>query len=170
MSEEKLRADEIEILRPEIKDLEAVFAFWRAQHELHYNLDPIYYKPNSPELDKLAREYFQKTITTDSPHILIAKLHDQIVGFITFAEKDAGSAGIEAFASNFSKYVEVIDLFVDDQIRGRNVGTHLMSKVQEHCQKIGMPNMKVEVAASNQRAQSFYGRLGYVTRQVEMYK
>ena len=169
MDEEKLRAEEVEILRPEIKDLEAVFGFWRAQHELHYNLDPVYYKPNSAELDTLAREYFQKTITTDSPHILIARLQDKIVGFITFEEKGTGS-GIEEFASNLSSYEEVIDLFIEDKFRGKNVGTQLMTKVQEHCQRVGLPNMKVEVAASNTRARRFYERLGYGVKQVEMFK
>lgn len=169
MDEEKLRAEEVEILQPEIKDLEAVFGFWRAQHELHYNLDPVYYKPNSPELDTLAREYFQKTITTDSPHILIARLQDKIVGFITFEEKGTGS-GIEAFASSLSRYEEVIDLFIEDKFRGKNIGAHLMTKAQEHCQNTGLPNMKVEVAASNTGAQRFYERLGFSVKQVEMFK
>lgn len=161
--------EEIEILRPEIKDLENVFNLWRAQHELHYNLDPVYYKPNSPELDLLARECFQKIITTDSPHILIAKAQNKIIGFITFGERGTG-LGIEAFASNLSSYVEVIDLFIEDKFRGKNIGVYLMAQAQEFCQKAGLPNMKVEVAASNARAQRFYERLGFGTRQVEMFK
>ncbi len=170
MDEENLRAEEIEILRPEIKDLETVFNSWRAQHELHFKLDPAYYKPNSPELDALAREYFQKTIATDSPHILIAKLQDEIVGFITFEEKSTGSTGIESFASNVSNHVEIIDLFIDERSRGRKVGTHLMTKVQEHCQRVSLPNMKVEVAALNTGAQRFYEQLGFTHHQVEMFK
>lgn len=77
MDDEKLTPPIIEVSRPNIEDLEAVFGFWRAQHELHYKLDPIYYKPNSPELDRMAREYFEKVINTDSPHILVARLQDR---------------------------------------------------------------------------------------------
>lgn len=168
MDDEKLKPAVVEISRPGIEDLEGVFGLWRAQHELHYDLDPAYYKPNSPELDKLAREYFEQVINTDSPHILVARLSNRIVGFITFDEKRAGS-GIETFASNLADHVEVIDLFIDEKFRGKNVGTQLMAKVQEHCQRVGLPNMKVEVATANTKALRFYEKLGFVSRQVEMF-
>ena len=45
-----------------------------------------------------------------------------------------------------------------------------MTKAQEHCQNAGLPNMKVEVAASNTGAQRFYERLGFIVKQVEMFK
>lgn len=168
MDDEGLKTAAIEISRPKKEDLETVFGFWRAQHELHYNLDTTYYKPNSSELDKLAREYFEKVIDTDSPHILVARLSNRIVGFITFNEKRAGS-GIETFASNLADHVEVIDLFIDEEFRGKNVGTQLMTKVQEHCQRAGLPNMKVEVATANTKALQFYEKLGFVPRQTEIF-
>jgi len=162
--------ESLEVFRPELKDFETVFGFWRAQHELHYNLDPVYYKPNSTELDKLAKEYFTKTITTDSPHILVAKFQNQLIGFVTFNEKKSDLIGIEAFASNCSSYVEVIDLFIDDKFRGKRMGEQLMIKAQEYCQKEGLPKMMVEVAVANSGAQRFYTRLGFVTQQVKMFK
>ncbi len=169
MNEEQLNAAAIEISRPTEEDLKAVFGFWRAQHQLHYELDPAYYKPNFPELDYLAREYFEKLIKTDSPHILVARLPGRIVGFITFDEKKPGS-GIETFASNLADHVEIIDLFIDENLRGKKVGTQLMTEVQKHCQKVGMLNMKVEVATSNTDALAFYKKLGFVPRQTEMFK
>lgn len=168
MDNEKLKAASVEISRPKQEDLEAVFGFWRAQHELHYQLDPAYYKPNSPELDILAREYFEKAINTDDPHIRVARLQNRIVGFITFEEKRSGS-GIETFAANLSDHVEVIDLFIDEEFRSQNIGTQLMADVQRHCQKVGITNIKAEVSTFNTKALSFYERLGFVPRQVEMF-
>lgn len=169
MDDEKLKTAVIEISQPRIEDLEAILGFWRAQHELHYKLDPVYYKPNSPELDKLAREYFERAINSGSPHILIAKMPDRIVGFITFDEKRAGS-GIETFASNLSDHVEIIDLFVDKELRGKTVGTQLMMKVEEHCQRVGLPNIEVEVATTNTEARKFYEKLGFVSQQTKMFR
>lgn len=175
---EVLRKEDIEILKPDIKDLDAVFDLWYAQHELHYNLDPDYYWPNMPNrrttsvLSVLARQYFEKAIKDEYPNnkILIAKLEGKIVGFITYNEHHVEQGQIERFATQYSTYVEVIDLFVDEQTRGRNIGAHLMSKVEDYCREVGMQNMKVEVAAPNTRAQHFYERLGFAPKQVEMFK
>lgn len=160
----------MKIVQVKINDLDVVLDFWKAQHELHFKLDSDYYKPNSPKLDKLAKDYFEKTIVSNTPHILVAKIQNKVVGFITFDEKRSDLSGIEAFASNCSSYVEVIDLFIDEEFRGKNIGKSLMEKAEEYCQKVGLHKILVEVAAANIGAQSFYKKLGFILQQTKMFK
>ncbi len=168
LGSEKIAPHQIEILKPELTDLPAVLEMWKKQHDLHLVLDPEYYTENSERLDEDARGYFREAVQKDRPHIRIAKLQGQIVGFITYT-KSAPEPGIATSGSNVASHVEVVDLFVEDSVRNRNIGQHLMSPVIDYAKQEGIKNIMVEVSASNPGAQRFYERSGFIPRQVKSY-
>lgn len=55
-------------------------------------------------------------------------------------------------------------------MRSRNIGTQLISEVQKYCQKVGMPNIKVEVATQNTRSLRFYEQRGFTNRQSILFR
>lgn len=162
----------VEILKPKLADLPSIVALWHQQHDYHLNLDPNFYAPNSPELDREARKYFKQAIKSNQPNILVAKLTGGIVGFITFEKHPSTSPqkDIAYYGSNIRRYGEVIDLFVVDSARGSSVGTLLMKRAEEYFQKEGIPQMMVEVSAPNEGALRFYRRLDFSDRQTLLFK
>ncbi len=60
------------------------------------------------------------------------------------------------------KGVYVSDLFVMDHVRGRNIGEQLLRYTLGEGRKMGAGFVKLEVDRTNEGAQRFYKRLGFV--------
>jgi ribosomal protein S18 acetylase RimI-like enzyme len=60
------------------------------------------------------------------------------------------------------KGVYVSDLFVMDHVRGRNIGEQLLRFTLGEGKKLGAGFVKLEVDRTNEGAQRFYKRLGFV--------
>lgn len=165
---EKTSPYQIEISRPELADLPTVLAMWKQQHDLHLALDPNYYTVDSPQLDRDAEEYFREAIENDNPHIRIAKLQRQTVGFVTY-EKSSPVPGIATSGSKVAHHVEVVDLFVEEPARNKNVGQQLMTAAIDFAKQQGIKSVVVEVSSHNPAAQRFYERMGFAPEQVKSY-
>ena len=56
---------------------------------------------------------------------------------------------------------EVVELFVNERVRGRGLGRHLLSAVEQSLQKAGASRITLDVSSRNIAAMRFYERQGY---------
>ena len=64
----------------------------------------------------------------------------------------------------------ILELFVEQDIRGKNVGTLLMKEMEKYFKKNKCNIIKVEVFKPNVRAHRFYEKCGYEERLIDMVK
>lgn len=155
----------LSIEKPSLKDMDAIIALWKEQHDYHYGLDPIYYKSWSA-VEHEVREHVRRLILQNTPYLLGAKIGEKWVGYITFSQ------GSEAyFDVSIQDFGEILELIVTKEMRGHRIGEALISEVQEkYFQPAGITYMKILCSATNQGAQRFYKRLGCSARQIIFYK
>ena len=84
---------------------------------------------------------------------------------VLLAEMDGDTAGFLSFTWEYSiwlggKYMNIDDLFVYEQFRGKSIGKILMKKAQAHCLSQGVLHLRWEVEENNVAAIDFYQGLG----------
>ncbi len=57
--------------------------------------------------------------------------------------------------------LHLLNLTVAPEHQGRGLGSRLMQALHQHAQRLGLPEVFLEVRASNGRARALYARLGY---------
>jgi ribosomal protein S18 acetylase RimI-like enzyme len=155
----------ITITKPTIYDIDQLIPIWEQQFGYHHNLDSYYYVANSEALNKQFKLYLEHSISNDKPYILIAKEADTILGFITYSIEEE-----TYFDTNITRYGSIKELCVDEDKRGKGIGTQLMTAVEDFFASHGLSDICVNSAALNKNAMAFYEKLGYHTKRVAMYK
>lgn len=84
---------------------------------------------------------------------------------VLLADWDGETAGFVSFTYNYSlwlssQYMNIDDVFVCEEHRGRKVGEALMLAARTVCTESGLSRMRWEVQADNEDAIRFYERLG----------
>ncbi len=83
---------------------------------------------------------------------LLAEIDEKAVGFVSFIWEYSIWLG--------KKYMNLNDLYVREQYRGRGIGAMLMKKMQRLCLSHGVYHIRWEVEENNQKAIDFYKNLG----------
>jgi ribosomal protein S18 acetylase RimI-like enzyme len=88
---------------------------------------------------------------------------------VTVAEDDKGLLGACLALMTFSTWrgtrgLYIVDLFVDERVRGRNVGRELMKQAARRGLAKGARFIKLEVDTGNQGAARFYERIGFARK------
>lgn len=78
----------------------------------------------------------------------VAELEEKVVGFIV--------GDLRSYSHG-----HVVSIAVDDQYRGKGIGTCLMKTLVEKFKKMGVKIVRLEVAVSNTAAQSIYKKMGF---------
>ncbi len=86
--------------------------------------------------------------------VLVATRGDRIAGW-------AAVCTDEPFVEGFGAHLE--GLVVDETVRSRGVGAHLMEAVEAWARKRGCNEMRVQSNVVRRRAHAFYERHGYAT-------
>lgn len=81
------------------------------------------------------------------------------------AEYDGKVAGYLSYTWNYSiwngkNYMNMDDLFVWEEFRGKKIGEQLMQSAKDLCEDSGINSIRWEVQQDNSKAISFYNRLG----------
>lgn len=97
--------------------------------------------------------YAEGVLASDSKRVYVAQEGPTIVGFVClfFAEKPWGRA------------CEIETLVVDEDARGKAVGTKLMRRAEEVAREEGALAMRVDVLHTNVEGRRFYEADGYRT-------
>lgn len=155
----------ITITKPILAEIDDLIPLWEQQYQYHYDLDSYYYVANSAELSQKFKDYLRESINYDNPNILIARDENKIVGFITYCIEHESY-----FDTNITHYGFVKELCVDEHARGKNIGTKLLTVVEEFFISQHVFDIKLISSAFNKDALAFYDRLGYSNRHATLFK
>lgn len=165
----KKSVDGLSIFEAVSDNVPTLVQLWIEQHNYHVEKDQDYYEPTSEKNIHDAREYFRNAVENGKPQILLAKIGDNIIGFISF-EVVTRSPGVAKSGSKIKEYGEVVDLFVKSSHRSQGIGEQLMIRAEQYFHGQEVKFMMVEVSSSNPGAQKFYEKGGFKPLQVEMFK
>ena len=119
---------------------------------VHHNGRPDLFKANCR---KYTDSELEELIKDDARPIFVAD-EDGVLGYAFCVIKETKKNNILADI----KTLCIDDLCVDENIRGKHVGTALYNYVKEYAKEIGCYNVTLNVWSCNESAQQFYERQG----------
>jgi len=131
-------------------------------------IDPLKRLRRLPEYGEIYIDNLLKKITEGKGIIYIAEFENIPVGMIAgIIEEFTKNDEIECIPS---KPARILELIVLEKYRGKNIGSLLMNKIEEYFKIQNCDIVHVEVFEPNKRTHSFYQKLGYNDRVIDMLK
>ena len=154
--------DTITIRKPQDTDLDELNRLLKVQWDFHHEIDSTYYVPRlkAGEAD-IKRDFLDKK----DHYCLVALDGDRSIGFIIFV-----TAKAEHGDTNIQEYVEVYELILDENYRGRGIGKLLLNAVEEQAREMGFEWVSLYCSSYNENALGFYEKSGYADRQRLLFK
>ncbi|HRN96215.1 MAG TPA: GNAT family N-acetyltransferase [Candidatus Levybacteria bacterium] len=131
-------------------------------------IDSLHRIQNNSGYFELSVQETLENVAKYNGKILFAEIDNQIIGMICGviweqSEKNKLEIGEHTLG-------EILDLYVDDNYRGQDIGTELLSKMENHFKDNGCDSMWVGVFAENSGARNAYKKFGFNEREVGMLK
>jgi len=140
-------------------DHPAVERLLRQIAQLHASLRPEIFRAGSR---KYGEEQFSAMLSDSGTPILVAENeHGEVLGYAMLQVKSVG-ADHPVLLPRVFLYLD--DLCVDENTRGRGVGTALMEAVRALAKSRGIEKIEVNVWECNDAAMRFYEGLGFTTQ------
>ncbi|MCI5591883.1 MAG: GNAT family N-acetyltransferase [Oscillospiraceae bacterium] len=154
---------DIVIRRAEEKDLQKVDELLFQVNKVHSDARPDLFKPGAKKYtDAELKEIFQN----DKTPVFVACINGEVVGyaFCIFKQfvNDNNLTDIKTL------YID--DLCVDENVRGRHIGTALYEYVLSYAKQNGFYNVTLNVWADNPGAVKFYEKIGLRVQKIGMEK
>lgn len=132
------------------------------------DIDPLHRQVISPGYGEAYTNKLLKAVSEKSGKIYFAVSDNKIIGFIagTIQPEEKGGT-LEVVPS---KPAWIRELFVDDEFRGKGVGSILMEVLEKYFKEMGCDVVLVGVFAPNTETHSFYEKKGYIDRDITMLK
>ena len=111
---------------PQIEDFNRVNELAKQVHELHVNWRPDLFLSVD---EVIVKENFKEMI--QAKEIFVAKIKDEIVGYITFNIKEKDNPSMR-----YRKQLQIEAICVDEKSRGKGIGTELL----KYAKKFGKEN------------------------------
>ena len=140
------------IRRADKRDMEKIKDLLNQVLTVHHNGRPDLFKANCR---KYTDSELEELIKDDARPIFVAD-EDGVLGYAFCVIKETKNNNILADI----KTLYIDDLCVDENIRGKHVGTALYNYVKEYAKEIGCYNVTLNVWSCNESAQQFYERQG----------
>ncbi|OUO93858.1 GNAT family N-acetyltransferase [Cloacibacillus sp. An23] len=134
------------------RDIPQIMRLYRQIIARLYELAPLY--RTNEEQDE---SFIKDTITSDKSDILIAEEEGAALGFALLQSRE--SAKLAGVAQR--RYAFLMDICVDEKLRGRGVGSALLAACEEWARGRGLEYMELNVLEANAAARRLYERAGY---------
>lgn len=109
-----------------------------------------------------AEKFYGNQTEAKDAAVLVAEFENKIVGF-AYLQYEAMN-----YAALLVNAVWLHDLYVDESVRGQNIGKALIEKSAAVAQELGADKLMLSVAAKNENAKAFFERKGFKETMVEM--
>jgi ribosomal protein S18 acetylase RimI-like enzyme len=107
------------------------------------------------------RRWVEGSTTSEAGTAFVCVAGNDVVGYVSVSST-------EHFAGERDAYIG--ELIVDERFEGRGVGRQLVDAAEEWARGAGYRCITLHTGAANERARSFYRRLGYVEEDVKLTK
>ncbi len=151
------------IRRAENKDLDSINKLLCQVLMVHYNGRPDIFKPNAK---KYKDDELLEIIADDKRPIFIAEENGEVLGyaFCIFQQHINNNILTDI------KTLYIDDLCVNEECRGKHIGSKLYEYVLDFAKNEGCYNVTLNVWACNESALRFYEKMGLVPQKIGMEK
>ena len=152
----------MQIRRATLTDIDGITKLLYEVHKVHSDKRPDLFKVGSK---KYTNEELAKIIVDDNRPIFVYVDNDDILGyaFCVFIKNNSNS-----LTDILTLYID--DLCVDENARGKKVGTSLYNYVLQFAKDAGCYNVTLNVWACNNSALKFYEKCGLSVQKIGMEK
>lgn len=152
----------MQIRRSTLTDIDGINKLLYEVHKVHSDKRPDLFKVGSK---KYTNEELAKIIVDDNRPIFVYVDNDDILGyaFCVFIKNNSNS-----LTDILTLYID--DLCVDENARGKKVGTSLYNYVLQFAKDAGCYNVTLNVWACNNSALKFYEKCGLSVQKIGMEK
>ncbi len=152
----------MQIRRATLTDIDGINKLLYEVHKVHSDQRPDLFKVGSK---KYTNEELAKIIVDDNRPIFVYVDNDDILGyaFCVFIKNNSNS-----LTDILTLYID--DLCVDENARGKKVGTSLYNYVLQFAKDAGCYNVTLNVWACNNSALKFYEKCGLSVQKIGMEK
>ena len=152
----------MQIRRATFNDIDGINKLLYEVHKVHSDKRPDLFKVGSK---KYTNEELAKIIVDDNRPIFVYVDNDDILGyaFCVFIKNNSNS-----LTDILTLYID--DLCVDENARGKKVGTSLYNYVLQFAKDAGCYNVTLNVWACNNSALKFYEKCGLSVQKIGMEK
>ena len=152
----------MQIGRATLTDIDGINKLLYEVHKVHSDKRPDLFKVGSK---KYTNEELAKIIVDDNRPIFVYVDNDDILGyaFCVFIKNNSNS-----LTDILTLYID--DLCVDENARGKKVGTSLYNYVLQFAKDAGCYNVTLNVWACNNSALKFYEKCGLSVQKIGMEK
>ena len=152
----------MQIRRATLTDIDGINKLLYEVHKVHSDKRPDLFKVGSK---KYTNEELEKNIVDDNRPIFVYVDNDDILGyaFCAFIKNNSNS-----LTDILTLYID--DLCVDENARGKKVGTSLYNYVLQFAKEAGCYNVTLNVWACNNSALKFYEKCGLSVQKIGMEK
>ena len=112
------------------------------------------------DVDEVPEDGFRDHLEDDAVTDYLVVRDDETIGFLTLREGRHPSR-------QYSRYLRVVNLAIDEACRGRGHGTAVLERVDELARERGCDHLKVSCEWQNEGARRFYREAGFQPKQVD---
>ncbi len=154
---------ELTIRRAELKDIPTIDKLLLEVHKVHSDVRPDLFKVGAR---KYTDEQLKNIITNDKTPVFVADDNGTVVGYAFCIHKQF----INDNNMTDIKTLYIDDLCVDENCRGKHVGTKLYEYVLNYAKENNYYNVTLNVWAANTNALAFYQKIGLQVQKIGMEK
>ncbi len=147
---------QITIEIPQIEDCNRVNELAKQVHELHVNWRPDLFLSVD---EVISKENFEEML--QAKEIFIAKIQDEIVGYITFNIKEKNNPSMR-----YRKQLQIEAICVDEKTRGKGIGTQLLKYVKQYGKENDCTDIYLTVNEENASAIKMYEEFGFKVKSI----
>ena len=147
---------EVIIEIPKLEDLKKVNELAKQVHEIHVNWRPDLYLSVD---EVISKENFE--IMIEAKEIFIAKIHNEIVGYITFNIKEKNNPSMR-----YRKQLQIEAIGIDEKNREKGIGRALLEYVKKYGKENDCTDIYLTVNEENEKAIRFYEKFGFKVKSI----
>ena len=141
---------------PNLRDLNQINKLAKQIHDIHVNWRPDLFK----KVEEVINEEQLKELIANK-EIFVARFENEIVAYVTtkIVEKTNPSM-------RYRKQISIEAICVDENFRGKGIGTKLLENVKEFGKQNGCTDMYLTVNEENENAINLYEKFGFRVKSI----
>lgn len=149
----------MELVEATVEDLDALVTRWYSlakAMEAHDELNELSYA----SVDEVPDDGFRAHLDDEAVTDYLVVHEQETIGFVTLREGHHPSR-------QYSHYLRIVNLVIDDDHRNRGHGTEVIERVKEIARDRGCDHLKVSCEWDNEGARRFYRDTDFRPKQVD---